>query len=76
MFRPSPKSARPVSDEHRHEPANYEIPERTAPTTLYGPRGESRVFQPDDEVPDGWFDHPRLVADFVDPLAEPEPLDL
>lgn len=63
-----------LAGEHRHEPADYEL--RTEPSVFYGPNGESQIFQPDDLVPEGWEDHPRKVADFVDPDAEPAPLDL
>ena len=42
--------------------------ERTIPQVFYGPGDNSRVFQPDEEIPEGWEDHPRKVADFIDPL--------
>ena len=48
---------------------------RSAPQVFYGPGDVSRVFQPDEDLPEGWEDHPRKVKDFVDPLA-PALLDL
>lgn len=58
------------------EPEKVEKPKRSAPQVFYGPGDVSRVFQPDEDLPEGWEDHPRKVADFVDPAAEPAPLDL
>jgi hypothetical protein len=31
------------------------------PSWRYGPNGESRIFQKDDQVPKGWEDHPDKV---------------
>lgn len=67
--KPAPTAAAPT--EPKPEPA----PKRTAPQVFYGPGDVSKVFQPDEDLPEGWEDHPRKVADFVDP-AEPAKLDL
>lgn len=32
------------------------------PSWRYGPDGQSQVFQSEDEVPDGWEDHPSKVG--------------
>lgn len=47
-----------------------EEPKRSAPQFFYGPGDAARVFQPDEDVPDGWEDHPRKVADFVEPVKK------
>lgn len=49
---------------------------RSGPQVFYGPKGQSRVINVEEGVPEGWYDHPRKVADYVDPDAEPKPLDL
>lgn len=37
------------------------------PAWRYGPGGEARIFQEDEPIPEGWVDHPSLLA------AAPEP---
>lgn len=37
------------------------------PAWRYGPGGEARIFQEDEPIPEGWVEHPSLLA------AEPEP---
>lgn len=32
------------------------------PAYFYGPDGQSAIFQPGDEIPEGWQDHPSLVV--------------
>lgn len=67
----------PALKQPEAEPETAQVaPERAAPQVFYGPGDTSRVFQPEEDVPEGWEDHPRKVADFVDPLSELKPLDL
>lgn len=35
----------------------------TWPAWFYGPEGASQVFQNEDEVPEGWVDHPNKVGE-------------
>jgi hypothetical protein len=37
----------------------------------YGPGGEVKLFDSDEELPEGWYDHPSLVPDgSAESLAE------
>lgn len=38
-------------------------------TVLYGPGGVDRIFEPGEEIPEGWADHPGKVAGIDDKLA-------
>lgn len=40
------------------------------PSTRYGPDGQSRVFQSEDQVPEGWVDHPSKVSGMTDLAVE------
>lgn len=42
------------------------------PSTRYGPNGQSRVFQNEEEVPSGWVDHPSKVSGAEDLSVERE----
>lgn len=33
------------------------------PAWYYGPKGASQIFKSEDEVPEGWADHPSKVGD-------------
>lgn len=41
------------------------------PAWFYGPNGASRVFEREEEVPEGWYDHPAKAA--TPPPQETEP---
>lgn len=42
------------------------------PAWYYGPDGQSQIFQSEEEIPDGWEDHPKKVGD-VRQRREPVP---
>jgi hypothetical protein len=33
------------------------------PSWRYGPNGAAQIFQSEEDVPEGWYDHPSLVPD-------------
>lgn len=47
------------------------------PKWMYGPNGESRIFQKDDQVPKGWADHPDKVKqpEAMKQVKQPEKKD-
>lgn len=57
----------------RQEAAVKEMKERPKvywPSWRYGPGGQSRIFQSEYEVPEGWEDHPSKVGKISDVVTE------